>query len=87
MERFSFPRPLCVPTAEGRQAVPGSCSAFRLLFRLLMFPFGCLLQVVLCYDASKNLLLLGFCGITANAAKRKCSLLGSSSPGWGFPSI
>lgn len=69
VEQFCFPRPLCASAAERRQAVPGSYNAFRLL--------SCLLQVELCCDAKKNLLLLGFCGIPANAARRKHSLLGS----------
>lgn len=36
MDWFSFPRHLCAPTAERRQAVPGSCSAFRLLSSSLL---------------------------------------------------
>lgn len=69
VEQFCFPRPLCASTAERRQAVLGSYNAFRLLSRLL--------QVGLCCDANKNLLLLGFCNITVNAARRKHSLLSS----------
>lgn len=81
VEQFSFPKFLCAPPAERRHAVPGSCSAFRLLSC-----FRCLVQLGLCCDANKNLLVLGFCGITENAMRRK-HFSAAETLHWGFPSI